>query len=292
MSQHNNALITSRRALFGLVAAAALVTSLPSHASHAQNGLLDVRITDRHTGRELPVYRHKGEYWIAGRPGARYSISLRNNTGRRLMSVVSVDGVNVITGESAAFDQNGYVLTGGQSYDVTGWRKSDNEVAAFHFTKARKSYASRTGRPFDVGVIGVAVFRERPPMRHYHDRHRAPWDDQWFEPRSGELYERMDREKSSPKAESGPMGKSRSLGDADQRTSRLGTGHGRREYDRIGHTSFERLHASPDEVISIRYDSYANLVARGVIPQYRHDHHRHPRPFPDSPQRGYVPDPY
>ncbi len=289
MSQNTNALTTSRRALLGLAAAAALTTALPSFA---QGHLMDVSITDRHTGRELPVYRYKGEYWIAGRPGARYSISLRNETGRRLMSVVSVDGVNVITGESAAFDQNGYVLAGGQSYEVTGWRKSDHEVATFHFTKARKSYASRTGRPFDVGVIGVAVFRERPPMRHYHDRHRSPWDDDWFEPRSGELHGGMKRDSTVPKAESAPRSKSHRLDGADQRTSRLGTGHGRREYDRIGHTTFERLHTSPDEVISIRYDSYANLVARGVIPRHHRDGHRHPRAFPDAPRHGYVPDPY
>ncbi|GAA6143526.1 hypothetical protein [Hydrogenophaga sp. 5NK40-0174] len=285
---HSSTLITSRRALLGLAAATALTTALPSFA---QGRLMEVSITDRSTGRELPVYHHKGEYWVAGRPGARYAIGLRNQTGRRLLSVVSVDGVNVITGQSAAYEQNGYVLASGQSYDVTGWRKSDNHVAAFHFTKARKSYASRTGRPFDLGVIGAAVFRERPPIRHHHDRHRAPWFNDWFGDESGELHERQEMESRAPSAKSAPLGKSHRA-EAEDRSSRLGTGHGRQEYDRIGHTRFERLHASPDEIISIRYDSYANLVARGVIPRrHRHDH-SHPRPFPHAPQHGYVPDPY
>jgi len=41
------------------------------------------------------------------------------------------------------------------------WRKSADEVAAFTFTASPNSYAARTGRPANVGVIGVAVFRER-----------------------------------------------------------------------------------------------------------------------------------
>ncbi len=49
----------------------------------------------------------------------------------------------------------------GESYQITGWRKSNTEVAAFTFTDLPNSYAARTGRAANVGVIGVAVFRER-----------------------------------------------------------------------------------------------------------------------------------
>jgi hypothetical protein len=87
-------------------------------------------------------------------------VELYNRSRGRLLNVVSVDGVNVITGETAAFHQAGYVLAPGQRYDVNGWRKSRREIAAFEFTSLPRSYAARTGRPDDVGVIGVAVFRE------------------------------------------------------------------------------------------------------------------------------------
>ena len=40
-----------------------------------------------------------------------------------------------------------------------------NEVAAFYFTQLPDSYAARTDRPDNVGVIGVAVFREYQPPR-------------------------------------------------------------------------------------------------------------------------------
>jgi hypothetical protein len=74
-------------------------------------------------------------------------VSLRNATPGRLLGVVSVDGVNVISGETAAWQQTGYVLSPWQQHAVTGWRKSDAEVAAFHFTAAPASYAARPRPP-------------------------------------------------------------------------------------------------------------------------------------------------
>ncbi|EFK95560.1 conserved hypothetical protein, partial [sediment metagenome] len=48
---------------------------------------------------------------------------------------------------------------------VQGWRKDLNRTAAFYFSDPQASYAARTGRPDDLGVIGVALFRERPIER-------------------------------------------------------------------------------------------------------------------------------
>jgi len=110
----------------------------------------------------LPVWRHGGELWIAGTPGARYGVRLVNRSGERLLAVVAVDGVNIVSGETAGTGQRGYVLSPWGRASLTGWRKSEHEVAAFEFTSLADSYAARTGRPGDVGVIGVAVFRERP----------------------------------------------------------------------------------------------------------------------------------
>jgi len=41
---------------------------------------------------------------------------------------------------------------------------SMEEVAAFYFTSVADSYAGRTDRPQNVGVIGVAVYREAEPL--------------------------------------------------------------------------------------------------------------------------------
>ena len=77
-----------------------------------------------------------------------------------MLAVVSVDGVNVVSGKTASIDQGGYVLNPYQTVDITGWRKSYSSVAALVFSSPYDSYAARTGRPGNVGVIGVAVFRE------------------------------------------------------------------------------------------------------------------------------------
>jgi hypothetical protein len=187
---------------------------------------------------------------------------LRNNTSQRLLAVTSVDGVNVISGQTAAPDQTGYVLPAYGSTSISGWRKSLDEVAAFYFTQHKNSYAARTGRPFDVGVIGVALFREK----------RAP---DWF---GWQEYDGLrDRAAAAPEAQS----------KRQESEDKLGTGHGRREHSSARHTEFERAGEEPDQILAIYYDTRANLVAQGVIPKPRHYADRRPRPFPGS----FVPDP-
>ncbi len=257
----------TRRMALGAISGAALMTALPARAL---GRLTHVRVIDRDRNQVLPLYQHKGELWLPGEPGRRYALELVNLSGERLLNVVSVDGVNVITGESAAFHQSGYVLNPGQRYDVSGWRKSQRDVAVFRFTSLPNSYAARTGRPEDVGVIGVAVFREK--------QQRPAPQGPWFP--HGNLPPAQGR--SAPDAQ----GKSMPWGSGPQ----LGTGHGERERDRVGSTEFERASRRPDEIVLIRYDSHANLMARGIIPPPARQPHR-PRPFPGSrPQ--FAPDPW
>ncbi len=150
-----------------LSAAVAAVLSM-SAAAHA-GSLVDVSVIDRDTGSVLPAHRHDGKFYIAGVPGHRYSVRLSNRTGSRVMTVLSVDGVNAISGQTANPNQSGYVLDAWQSTEVEGWRKSMSEIAQFNFTALDNSYAARTGRPNNVGVIGVAVFREKPPVWRERD---------------------------------------------------------------------------------------------------------------------------
>ena len=227
---------------------------------------VDVEILDRKTGRVLPVYWYEGERHVAGEPGHEYEIRLRNPGHGRVLAVTSVDGINVITGRTASPDQSGYVLEPYARLEIDGWRKSMEEVAAFYFTALPDSYAARTGRPDNVGVIGIALFDECVvvPM---------------LERDSGSL----------SGAAPAPAQKSADRADSSAREeSRLGTGHGQRLDSGAVYTQFERASESPDEVIRIYYDSRRNLVARGVIPkpQYRYAR-RLPDPFP----QGFVPDP-
>src|SRR5262245_18202143 len=62
-------------------------------------GLVDVSDYDRSSGQVLAVYTADGQRYVAGRPCDEYEVRIRNNTSEDILAVVSVDGVNVITGE-------------------------------------------------------------------------------------------------------------------------------------------------------------------------------------------------
>ncbi len=242
--------------------------------AHAVGSLADVTIVDRTTGQTLPTYHADGRWYVAGQPGARYEIRLRNAAGEALLAVTSVDGVNVVTGETASPTQSGYVLAPGSTAPIRGWRKDLSRVAAFTFTSLDNAYATRTGRPDNVGVIGVAVFRRKPePPPISQEMREAPFES------------RSDAMRSRRAEADAPAGAAQDRAAAPVQKS-LGTGHGRIETSTVRYTNFERATDTPDEIIAIRYDSRANLVALGVIPQPPLPS-RNPQPFPAR----FVPDP-
>ena len=60
-----------------------------------------------------------------------------------------------------SYSKRGYLIDGYGTLDIDGFRRSSDAVAAFRFGTVRDSYAARTGSDRNVGVIGVAIFRER-----------------------------------------------------------------------------------------------------------------------------------
>jgi hypothetical protein len=251
----------------------------------AQAGsLADLQVYDRTAGRTLPVYEHQGRLYVAGEPRHQYELRIRNSSAARLLAVTSVDGVNVVSGETAAQDQGGYVLGGWDSVQIEGWRKSLDEVATFYFTRLADSYAARTGRPNDVGVIGVALFREHRPAYR-------PCCSPWLENREEQAAAPSAAPEASAKAYDDAESEHDAAGaGARQRSeSKLGTGHGHREASPAQYVEFRRASSTPDETIVIYYDSRRNLLAQGVLPQPQRPWmaDRRPDPFPN----GFVPDP-
>lgn len=237
----------------------------------SEDGPVRMSLVDRDRGTELRSYPAGGQRWVAGERGHRYAVRLYNDSPRRVLVVLSVDGINAISGEDANPSQTGYVLNPGQSADITGWRKSQDEVAQFVFSSPGGSYASRTGRPDNVGVIGIAVFNERtmwrPEPRPILRRPAPP----------------------VPAAEAvADSSASRAEGYAAQsQAPALGTGHGDRETSQVRDTAFERASHSPAQVQQLRYDSARNLRARGIVLDTGSRLPREPQAFPNR----YVPDP-
>lgn len=269
---------------FSTVARRVLLASLVAGAlcgaggqAQAIGSLADIQIYDRMHNRYLPVHWHEGKAYVVGEPGNEYQIRVANRVGGDVMTVVSVDGVNVVTGETASPEQSGYVFSRRQQYDIKGWRKSLDRTAAFYFTQLPDSYAARTGRPDNVGVIGVAVFRRKPadpPPAISRD------DRRWWGPHSsGAGSSRSEASEKSATAgqPSSDMAETRPAAPADLSSGManrylpspapaLGTGHGRSETSVVRNVAFERATSLPEETITIYYDSRRNLMASGIIP--------------------------
>ncbi|HAI46026.1 MAG TPA: hypothetical protein DCM50_04855 [Stenotrophomonas sp.] len=267
-----------KRLILPLFAVLALCGFRPMPLPHTPSGPVHLTFIDRDGDGALPQYRDGGQRWIAGEKGHRYSVRLRNGSAERVLVVVSVDGLNAITGEVAARGQTGYVLNPWQTADIHGWRKSSEEVAQFVFTSPGRSYAGRTGRPDNIGVIGIAVFGEAGAI----PRDLAP------------AVERRRTRVPGARAEA-PAAAESAMADSVRATSapapaapaqRLGTGHGARETSRVRDTAFERASVSPTQQVEVRYDSAQNLRARGILPGAT-PRDATPRAFPSH----YVPDP-
>jgi len=284
MQQH---LIFTGAALLAACACLAPMSACALPDGAPRGDIAQVEIVDRETGERLPVYWHEGQRWISGTPGHRYGVYLRNASAARILGVVSVDGVNAVTGETADWGQRGYVLAPAQDFEVLGWRKSRQHVADFVFSAVDDAYAARTGRPDNVGVIGVAWFREAaapalpiPP---------APLLDQGAAAGPARPLARGLTAVPAPAAPAAGKSAAAATSPANEALAAaqgLGTGHGPAETSVVVDTRFERARASPDEVVAIRYDRRERLIAMGVITAPIG-----PNPFPGSADAGFVADP-
>jgi hypothetical protein len=259
---------------------------LVAAGSAAAGALGSIDVVTRPDGRVLPVYPKDGRGYVMGAPGQEYGIRVCNTTPERVLAVMSVDGVNVVSGETAAPSQSGYVLSAHECADINGWRKSLAATAAFYFTELPDAYATRTGRPDNVGVIGVAFFRERPQ--------RTVWKD------SGRIAASPAPESAARQDAGGAMRENRASDASAARkefaaemaapapAAKIGTGHGREEQSYVQTTQFVRASTTPNETIAIHYDRRENLIAMGVLPPPSVA--RSVNPFPAWNMR-FVPDP-
>ena len=253
-----------------------IILALTATNALAIGRLASIDLYDRTEQHTLPIYWHQGKAYVVGAPGNEYQITVRNTAGQDVLAVVSVDGVNVVSGETAATQQSGYVIDSWQQMDIAGWRKSLSRTAAFYFTSLGDSYAARTGRPNHVGVIGAALYRRKPDAVSTAPESQVPLA-------SGSASRDRDERADAAAPSGAPRMQEKSLAERPaenqpgQLREKLGTGHGRGETSPARYTRFERATSQPEEVVSIYYDSYANLVARGVIAANRwHE----PQPFP------------
>lgn len=262
-----------------LVAAAVVASSAPAHAGYDTASTV-VSVNVQVDGREAPLYPSpdaSGRYYLEAHTGSRYAVTLTNRTGERLGVVLTVDGLNAISGTRDAGRGRMYVLDPWQGTTVQGWRTSLSEVRQFTFVDERRSYAARTGQANGkLGWIELAVYRERrafvtprpvpysepayPPAGEGDDgRAKAP-----AAPLSGGERDAAD----APRATGGAAGRSEAQPQAERRSDEArsypGTGWGSRAHDPVVLVSFD-AEPRPAECVTLRYEYRAALVALGVL---------------------------
>ncbi len=132
-------------------------------------------------------YPHEGKTFVEAREGTEYALRVKNPYPFRVKVVLSVDGVNVVSGDPASGtpEETGYILNAYETQTIKGYRLSDTEVAAFRFIKAEGGYAqAEKGLKGTTGVIGCKVWREKPapePVVKEIHHHHTQWRD-WYWP--------------------------------------------------------------------------------------------------------------
>ena len=260
-------------AAFALTGSAARAQGLHEASAH----LVTVSVQlDGQAAALFPAPDGSGRYYLEARTGSRYSVGLANRSAERVGVVLTVDGLNAISGARDSSRGRMYVLDPWQSTTVQGWRTSLQDVRRFTFVDERRSYASRTGQANEkMGWIEVAVYRERRP---YVQATPLPYP----EPRRGypaEEKEGRARSQAPASPESSPVQESaraenRDAGGAAKledkeagRRSYPGTGWGQQAHDPVVLVSFDP-ESEPCGRATLRYEYRPALVALGVLPPF------------------------
>jgi hypothetical protein len=196
-----------------------------------QNYKLEILVN----GRPIREYPHSdGLTYVEGRKGSEFSLKVTNRSSGKIEAVVTVDGRSVRTNKVGSYADGGYLVPPYGHVIIPGWRLDNENTAHFYFADLEKSYATQTGNPENIGVIGCAIFKEKIVQPVFRS--------------TPELY-------------------SRSLG--DERTFRgtskgIGTGFGRKTEHKVVEVPFERESNFPAAVLAIHYFERDELIRRGI----------------------------
>jgi len=258
-------------------------------------------------GKPVREYQHDGRLFLEGRKGSDFTIRLKNLTRKRILAVISIDGLSIITGEEASVKEGGYVLNARETLNIPGWSLNNDEVARFFFHKAAESYAAKTGKPRNVGVIGAAIFKEKPNFTSVlrstggvsFDCYPASYDPNgtakgpvfqtyYCSHSVGEVSDISVTNSVSPDCVNcstvvEPSETERGATSVNQvqqsMTSEIGTGFGKRQGFKVQEVAFDREGPNPNELLEITYDTRKGLEKRGVDLNWRPTVAR-PTPFP------------
>jgi hypothetical protein len=250
------------------------MSALPAHAElRPRTGPYELQLLVE--GQPARSFPSRGDTWVLGQLGQRYTLRIVNRSGQRVEAVVSVDGRDVIDGQPADVAKNGYLVPAWGSVDIDGWRISHEQAAAFRFSSVAASYAARTGAGREVGVVGVAVFPEKrlppPPAVRAPQRLDAPPAPPCCgEPEDSSEGSTLGSLHDSRAAQGAPQASApvtRAFREADKAKDDrpgLGTEYGEAVASQIHEVQFERQSPRPAATLGCRYNDRAGLLAMGI----------------------------
>lgn len=200
------------------------------------------------SGRVRPPDTHRA--YVEALQGERYAVRVTNRTGERVGLVIAVDGRNILSGKKSHLrpDERMYILPPHESATYEGWRTERDTVNRFYFTDPGDSYAGAFGDYSAMGVVAVAVYREKEIPVAFDRRESREWN-RAPAPQGGA----PGAESAAPRA-AAPQRKS---GDA-------GTGFGEEHYSPVVRVEFE-----PDRRVAerhfLKYEWRDTLCRKGVI---------------------------
>jgi len=270
---------------------AGLVAAVPAsaHSPYWESPGSLVSVSVEVEGRDVALYPApdgSGRFYLEANEGARYAVRIANRTHERLGVVLTVDGLNAISGGLERGVGRMYVLNAWDSASVKGWRTSLADIRRFTFVDERASYAARSGKANSkMGWIEVAVYRERPRPWVYQPGpvyRTDPYEESGARDQAGERT--ADAEDAQPPSEADRAGKAGRADGRDRPSARAegpvmkappstappaggypGTGWGAREDDPAMLVDFEPQ-SSPAERVTLRYEYASALRALGILP--------------------------
>jgi hypothetical protein len=238
-------------------------------------------------GKFIQEYHKDQQIFVEGRKGSNFELSLKNLTCRRILVHPTVDGLSAMTGEEASRNDHshGYVLGPYQDATIPGWRLDNDSVAQFFFAGEGKSYAEKTGRPLNKGVIAAAVWEEKhvnygwymsdpkwvlEPLEvkwglrgsHDYNPHGVTTGD--IMPETNTVYS-CNVSKGDVEKTRGTLGphQNRLYSDFTPQQN-LGTGFGRKADHQVYNTHFTPERDEPNGIAVIYYDDFRGLGKRGI----------------------------
>ncbi|TNF52038.1 hypothetical protein EP227_08020 [bacterium] len=239
-----------RYTLSALLTIIMILSVVPAYSHRGDN--VNIRIISDSGGEFLTIpfkdnwegTTHVIKNYLQAKRGENYRIVVKNNSGERIGLVIAVDGRNIINGEKSFLrnSERMYIIRPFSTTELDGWRTNLDSVHRFYFTDEDDSYTVRTfGDSSAMGVIAVAVFREKKRQRVFHDDQKSE--------------EEASRAPSAPSAEAKLK---------DSSGKRAGTGFGKEKFSPAMRVEFESEEV-PFKKLLVKYEWRNVLCTKGIL---------------------------